>query len=324
MLVWGWMVFPLLIYGIWSLLFFTEIRIRVIKYMETCLHLLREKKNPGKIDDLNNVYFVSSNANSSREEVLLHVFEDNEAVIKMVNFYVHLEGVDFVLLLDVQESYISISHFHRFGNHFIGCWTANGCVTCSQFMGCAYRSGTFIEQHKGTHWTCIWNQIWDVRLLTHPIQDQTEGRHRYWTIVTLEYVPSNAHSCQGESQLYIFEHSEAVIRKDNQGKNTAVRHVSRTHRVAFDWLFDRINFDSKIQIRYASHFSQCCTTDYTPHMRGSSRKFGVRTSHLMSHLHALMLCVWFSSTTQFSSPCCPSSLLSSCLSSWPSTSSSTM
>ena len=60
------------------------------------------------MDDLNNVDFVSSNANSSREEALLYVFEDNEAVIKMVNFYVHLEGVDFVLLLDVQESYISI------------------------------------------------------------------------------------------------------------------------------------------------------------------------------------------------------------------------
>ena len=29
-----------------------------------------------------------------------------------------------------------------------------------------------------------------------------------------------------------------------------MRHVSRTHRVALDWLFDRINLDSKIQIRY--------------------------------------------------------------------------
>ena len=37
-----------------------------------------------------------------------------------------------------------------------------------------------------------------------------------------------------------------------------------------------------------------------------------------------MLCVWFSSTSSFSSLCCLSSLLSSCLSSWPSTSSSTM
>ena len=29
-----------------------------------------------------------------------------------------------------------------------------------------------------------------------------------------------------------------------------MRHVSRTHRVALDWLFDRINLDAKIQIKY--------------------------------------------------------------------------
>ena len=29
-----------------------------------------------------------------------------------------------------------------------------------------------------------------------------------------------------------------------------MRHVSRTHRVALDWLFDRINLDPKIQIRH--------------------------------------------------------------------------
>ena len=29
-----------------------------------------------------------------------------------------------------------------------------------------------------------------------------------------------------------------------------MRHVSRTHRIALDWLFDRINLDSKIQIKY--------------------------------------------------------------------------
>ena len=29
-----------------------------------------------------------------------------------------------------------------------------------------------------------------------------------------------------------------------------MRHVSRTHRVALDWLFDRINLETKIQIKY--------------------------------------------------------------------------
>ena len=35
-----------------------------------------------------------------------------------------------------------------------------------------------------------------------------------------------------------------------KGRSPTLRHVSRTHRAALDWLFDRINLDSKIQIRY--------------------------------------------------------------------------
>ena len=44
--------------------------------------------------------------------------------------------------------------------------------------------------------------------------------------------------------------------------------------------------------QHTSHvtFSHFFTLIYT-HMRGSSRKFGVRTSHSMRHLRALMLCV---------------------------------
>ena len=42
------------------------------------------KKIHGKIDDLNNVEFISSNVNSSRREAWLNIFEDNEAVIKMI------------------------------------------------------------------------------------------------------------------------------------------------------------------------------------------------------------------------------------------------
>ena len=35
-----------------------------------------------------------------------------------------------------------------------------------------------------------------------------------------------------------------------------MRHVSRTHRVALDWLFDRINLDHKIQIKYIDSKNQ--------------------------------------------------------------------
>ena len=35
-----------------------------------------------------------------------------------------------------------------------------------------------------------------------------------------------------------------------KGRSPTMRHYSRTHRVALDWLFDRINLDPKIQIKY--------------------------------------------------------------------------
>ena len=43
--------------------------------------------------------------------------------------------------------------------------------------------------------------------------------------------------------LYVFEDNEAVIKMIIKGRSPTMRHVSRTHRVALDWLFDRINLD---------------------------------------------------------------------------------
>ena len=50
--------------------------------------------------------------------------------------------------------------------------------------------------------------------------------------------------------MYVFEDNEAVIKMIIKGRSPTMRHVSRTHRVALDWLFDRINLDSNIQIKY--------------------------------------------------------------------------
>ena len=57
-------------------------------------------------------------------------------------------------------------------------------------------------------------------------------------------------SSRQEALLHLFEDNEAVIKMIIKGKSPTMRHVSRTHRVALDWLFDRINLDSKIQIKY--------------------------------------------------------------------------
>ena len=69
-------------------------------------------------------------------------------------------------------------------------------------------------------------------------------------IENIDCVPSNVQSAHQEALLHVFEDNEAVIKMIIKGRSPAMRHVSRTHRVVLDWLFDRINLDSKIQIKY--------------------------------------------------------------------------
>ena len=66
----------------------------------------------------------------------------------------------------------------------------------------------------------------------------------------IDCVPSNVQFLYQEALLFVFEDNEAVIKMIIKGRSPTVRHVSRTHRVALDWLFDRINLDTKIQIKY--------------------------------------------------------------------------
>ena len=66
----------------------------------------------------------------------------------------------------------------------------------------------------------------------------------------IDSVPSNVQFARQEALLYVFEDNETVIKMIIKGRSPTMRHVSRTHRVALDWLFDRINLDSKIQIKY--------------------------------------------------------------------------
>ena len=63
-------------------------------------------------------------------------------------------------------------------------------------------------------------------------------------------VPSNVQSSRQEALLYVFEDNEAVMKMIIKGRSPTMRDVSRTHRVALDWLFDRINLDSTIHIKY--------------------------------------------------------------------------
>ena len=50
--------------------------------------------------------------------------------------------------------------------------------------------------------------------------------------------------------LYVFEDNEAVIKMIIKGRSPTMKHVSRTHRVALDWLFRSNQFGPRIQIKY--------------------------------------------------------------------------
>ena len=70
-------------------------------------------------------------------------------------------------------------------------------------------------------------------------------------------VPSNVQSASREVLWYVFEDNEAVIKNNyERQKSNNETCFSRTHRVALDWLFDRINLDPEIQIKYIDSKNQ--------------------------------------------------------------------
>ena len=82
------------------------------------------------------------------------------------------------------------------------------------------------------------------------VHKRQKSRKKMDVMKDIDSVPSNVQSARQEALLYVFEDNEAVIKMIIKGRSPTTRHVSRTHRVALDWLFVRIYLDSKIQIKY--------------------------------------------------------------------------
>ena len=83
-----------------------------------------------------------------------------------------------------------------------------------------------------------------------PVNGKNKSHNKIDVMKDSDAVPSNVQSASREALLYVFEDNEAVIKMIINGRSPTIRHVSRTHIVALDWLFDRINLDPKIQIKY--------------------------------------------------------------------------
>ena len=96
--------------------------------------------------------------------------------------------------------------------------------------------------------------ISDISDRTGKPDDDVHKRHKPHKKINvmkdIDSVHSNVQSARQEALLIVFDDNDAVIKMIMKGRNPTMRHVSRTHRVALDWLFHRINLDSKIQIKY--------------------------------------------------------------------------
>ena len=84
----------------------------------------------------------------------------------------------------------------------------------------------------------------------HTIHKRKQSQRVMDGLDNIDFIPSNIQSFHQDALLYLFEDNDAVIKMIIKGRSPTVRHVSRTHGVALDWLFDRINLDPKIQLKY--------------------------------------------------------------------------
>ena len=87
-------------------------------------------------------------------------------------------------------------------------------------------------------------------------QNKTPVSKESLELSNIEFVSSSVNSSHQGAKLYIFEDNKTVIKMIIEGRSLTMRHVSRTRRVALDWLFDRINLDSQIQVKHADSKNQ--------------------------------------------------------------------
>ena len=83
-----------------------------------------------------------------------------------------------------------------------------------------------------------------------PVNGKNKSYNKVDVVQDIESVLSNVQSASREALSCVFEDNDTVIKMIMKGRSPTMRHVSRTHRDALDWLFDRINLDPKIQIKY--------------------------------------------------------------------------
>ena len=148
-------------------------------------------------------------------------------------------------MLDVQETDMCVTQLHRIRNYFSRCRFPHGRNRRAWSVGFGYSGVAPISyprnsiKSQGNLWlkgtqsvtrSCL-RSILNCRMLMLFL--------RTWILLIKEL------------WFYIFKDNKAVIKMIIKGSRSPnPRHLSRTHKVVLDWLFDRINLDPKILISY--------------------------------------------------------------------------
>ena len=200
---------------------------------------------------------------------------------------------------DVQETNICFTQFYGSLINFSR-WFTHGTVSRSRSLEFGYRSVPFFQnQHNNTKCLDVQGNLSLSTTSNKHMPNQTKvpTQHDNLNLYNVDCVLSNVKFSRSSAMLYAFEDNEAVIKMVIKGRSPTMRHVSRTHRVALDWLFERINLDPKIQIRYI---------DTKHKLPGTLTKGNFTRDEWNSLLYLLNI-------SHFSSLCCAQNfMLSSC------------
>ena len=142
----------------------------------------------------------------------------------------------------------SSTQFYRSWNHFSRCRFTHGRHSRSHSLG--FDDWCFSFRAEQNWWTQERATGNPSAVVKPDMHNTIPIKHTNVIPTNIDHIPPNTTHSDPSALLYVFEDNEAVIKMIIKGRSPTMRHVSRTHRVALDWLLDRFNLDHQIQFRY--------------------------------------------------------------------------
>ena len=131
--------------------------------------------------------------------------------------------------LDVRETNCCLAQFHRFWNYFSGLWTTYGWVL------------RMIEGDNRPNLTSTRQHFKPTEQFVIPKPRPRMSKASRWLIKSLMWITCPPiHILLKVKIRCTFLKTTKMIKK---GRSPTMRHASRIHRVALDWLYDRINLE---------------------------------------------------------------------------------